>query len=705
MNVDDKGITVLLGSSGSGKSTLLNILSGQDKDFEGELYNEISLDYITQDFQLFENLSIMDNLLLISSDNERIRSYLNQFSLIEHANKKVKKCSNGQKKRVQFIRALLQSPGLLLCDEPTAALDHDNAELLMQQLKQISEHVQIFLVTHDIALAEKYADRILYMENGQIIKDEKLHDTELAEKGETRNNKNFSETLKAVILQLKSRPIDTVFMIFISFILSASLFACSQIFQNVDEQTQSKYIWDNGLNHIVTKIDDKNKVAAGLTSTVYEYVYENFDVYQDLDIQSAIQKISDIFAVEAFYDVYLYDNVSRTLTINEWQEESFKKGEDYFYSSQKSPYTKQPSYYPLLASQEQILKDYDVYVHREDKEEDAPVCSFIEINKQNDPVSYEYLKYEDIPEEKLSKCFTTFEKTYHLIYLDMVIDSFHPYELVKGKEIPLILGDMPQSFDEVIVDQKTANRIRYQYGFSSIEDMIGESIEVAIPISAMRFSTGEESPYSFSTIKIAGITPYQNPNQQQVFFLQGGVKETLLKDIVNEDANVSYTIVNFMLDMDGDVEKICDELNGIFPVDQNRFVSAGKLYNNQKDRAYMNPKNFILFSSLALFSMFMILMIRYALTRKQFVKERRILSVYGYSIRLESVLRVGLTTLTGGMIWFLTSSILINQFNEIAKRFNYESFMNFNMLSIFMMILIVYVLHLFIELLFGRKTS
>lgn len=136
LETENNGITILLGPSGCGKSTLLNILAGQDKDYEGALEITDNLDYITQDFRLFESMTIEENLLLVSDDKDRIHDLLIQFSLEEHAHKKIKKCSNGQKKRVQFIRALLQSPSLLLCDEPTAALDHENAELLMTQLKR-----------------------------------------------------------------------------------------------------------------------------------------------------------------------------------------------------------------------------------------------------------------------------------------------------------------------------------------------------------------------------------------------------------------------------------------------------------------------------------------------------------------------------------------------------------------------------------------
>ena len=125
LDLDTNGITVILGPSGCGKTTLMNIIAGRS-DYEGTIENVPEYDYLTQQFNLFEDMTVVDNLLLVSDDMNDIDHYLNEFSLVDQKNRKVKKLSNGQKKRVQFIRALLHKPGLLLCDEPTAALDHYN---------------------------------------------------------------------------------------------------------------------------------------------------------------------------------------------------------------------------------------------------------------------------------------------------------------------------------------------------------------------------------------------------------------------------------------------------------------------------------------------------------------------------------------------------------------------------------------------------
>ena len=86
--LNENGIIVLLGSSGSGKSTLLNIISGQDKDFTGQIEDLNKIDYITQEFNLFEDMSIMDNLLMACSDKQQILEYIHLFALEPHIYKK-----------------------------------------------------------------------------------------------------------------------------------------------------------------------------------------------------------------------------------------------------------------------------------------------------------------------------------------------------------------------------------------------------------------------------------------------------------------------------------------------------------------------------------------------------------------------------------------------------------------------------------------
>ena len=85
--------------------------------------------------------------------------------------------SLGQKKRVQFIKIELLNPDIILCDEVTAALDFDNATIVMNTLKELSKERIVIFVTHDLNLAHDYADRIIKIESAKIIDDQIIHNT------------------------------------------------------------------------------------------------------------------------------------------------------------------------------------------------------------------------------------------------------------------------------------------------------------------------------------------------------------------------------------------------------------------------------------------------------------------------------------------------------------------------------------------------
>lgn len=705
LEINHNGIIVLLGPSGSGKSTLLNILSGQDKIFEGILEITDNIDYITQNFRLFESMSIIDNLYLVSDDKEKIHELLIQFDLKDHAYKKIKKCSNGQKKRVQFIRALLQNPNVLLCDEPTAALDYDNADLLMTQLKSISNHVQIILVTHDIALAEKYADRIITIDNGRITDDKIIKQKEISH-NQTRNiHKNYIQTLNAVLLQLKSRKLETLFYLCVAFLLSAGLYVCTQIFNHVNEQSEMQYIWEKGYNQIITQIDKKNQIEGGETSPIYDYIYEDFDVYKDSDIERTINQIDEILAVEMFYDVYRYDNIARTLDINAWQEESFKKDEDWLASGKYSVYTKQPGYFPCLVSKDMIYEDF-IRTLQKRFEPNAlgktDVYRGSYINSQGEKIfNKDYHNMEEIQED-INYLFAEYEYRYIFIDENYLKFAFHPYEINNDKELPIIMGSMPKKNNEVVVDYKTAELIRYQYGFVTLEDMIDKEIEVSVPLAMARFMYGDDCQVVNSQLIVSGIVPYSNPEQRQIFFVKDGIKETLLKDIVNEDADLSYTVVNFLLDTDSDFQKVCEEINEIMPVDQNRFMMATNVTDDGKEiKNYQNPKLFIVYGILAITAILLILLIYLILNKKRIRKEKMILSIYGYSRAFESLVRLGILYLVAGTIWFITSSDIIGRLNQIAKSLHFDSMLDVDYFWMIIMLLTSYIIHYIFERILG----
>ena len=196
----NKGFIAVLGPSGSGKSTLLNILSGLDLGYEGQiklfgkdvkkqkmdsiLHTRLSkIGYVFQSFRLLESETALGNVLfpveaLYKEKRENLKrralDSLRFVAMEEKANQRVNLMSGGEKQRVAIARSLVANPSILLCDEPSGALDEANAHQVFDLLLDASISRLVIVVTHDEELAREYADRILTLEDGRLVKDETL---------------------------------------------------------------------------------------------------------------------------------------------------------------------------------------------------------------------------------------------------------------------------------------------------------------------------------------------------------------------------------------------------------------------------------------------------------------------------------------------------------------------------------------------------
>ncbi len=187
--------TVIMGNSGSGKSTLLYALSGMDKPSLGSIkykkeeisqYNNDKLaifrrkhcGFVFQQMYLNDTMSVMDNILisglLVSKDRKGLKKkaedMLHAVGLDEECYHKFpSQLSGGEAQRAAIVRALINSPEIVFADEPTGALNSQNATNVLDVLTQINEDGQsVLMVTHDIKTARR-ANRILYLKDGVII--------------------------------------------------------------------------------------------------------------------------------------------------------------------------------------------------------------------------------------------------------------------------------------------------------------------------------------------------------------------------------------------------------------------------------------------------------------------------------------------------------------------------------------------------------
>ena len=183
----NKGFICLVGESGSGKTTLLNIIGGLEqpdsgkvifngnniKNINSSFYSNQLVSFINQNYNLIDKYTVLENILL-PIELRRIRSpcnvnkILKMLSIYSLKNKKVVSLSGGEKQRVAIARCIVQNTRVILADEPTGALDSENAYSVMRILKNLSKQKLVIVVTHNTELANAFADSIIKIADGKI---------------------------------------------------------------------------------------------------------------------------------------------------------------------------------------------------------------------------------------------------------------------------------------------------------------------------------------------------------------------------------------------------------------------------------------------------------------------------------------------------------------------------------------------------------
>lgn len=191
-SVDKGEVCVLLGPSGSGKSTLLNIIGGIDCGDSGYVsingekmadmqermltrYRRKHLGYIFQMYNLIANLNVRENIEVgayLCDDPLDVDELLKTLGLYEHQHKLPNQLSGGQQQRTAIGRAIVKKPGILLCDEPTGALDYSTSKEILKLVEDVNRKYgnTVIMVTHNDAIKEM-ADRVIKLRDGKIRKD------------------------------------------------------------------------------------------------------------------------------------------------------------------------------------------------------------------------------------------------------------------------------------------------------------------------------------------------------------------------------------------------------------------------------------------------------------------------------------------------------------------------------------------------------
>lgn len=213
LEINKGDILAIIGPSGSGKSTLLRTINKLEKKTSGNIYfenkNIDELDVnklrekvgmVFQQFNLFSNMTIMENLLAAPLNTKKMKKaeaekkaleLLEKIGLSEKKNSYPKELSGGQKQRIAIIRALMMEPDLILFDEPTSALDPEMVKDVLDLMKDLAnEGMTMAIVSHEMEFAKQVSNKIIIMDDGEIV-EESQNPKEFFENPKEERSKEF----------------------------------------------------------------------------------------------------------------------------------------------------------------------------------------------------------------------------------------------------------------------------------------------------------------------------------------------------------------------------------------------------------------------------------------------------------------------------------------------------------------------------------
>ena len=342
IKLPDSGLIFIVGKSGSGKSSLLSIMEGFLKPTSGSVrfknddiydtkfdlekyYSEIGV--LFQDFNLFKEYTLKENLELISDDNNKINELLNKYGLDHVKNNKVFNLSGGEKQRCALIRALIKDPKIIFADEPTGALDNKNSELLMNDLYEISKEKLVVVVTHNEDFLTKYDSSFIRLEDGKI-KESNLKNIESKKEEQNDKKVNIKENfkllskkvtysnLKMSIFSLISLVFSYTFLIFsVCFKASFNNYSSSIInkYYSNDVFIASKTIESNNNSYlkVVKKEKPKNEEIYNLLND------ENIEYSLNPNLSYFLSPNTININEDSYKNITFYPSINKNLTNNE----------------------------------------------------------------------------------------------------------------------------------------------------------------------------------------------------------------------------------------------------------------------------------------------------------------------------------------------------------------------------------------------------
>lgn len=515
LKLNNNGLVCLLGPSGCGKTTILNAVGGLDKVRNGKIYidderitkrsikkidkiRNLKVGYIFQDYKLIDSLSVFDNVALVlkmigikdkDEIKKRVDYVLETLNIYRYRYRLASMLSGGERQRVAIARAIVKDPDIILADEPTGNLDSKNSLEIMNIIKCISKKRLVILVTHEVNLAKFYADRIIELEDGKVIKDYENQTKDFLDYRLENNiylkdikyHNDFNDKLNKIDVYNDNNNLDITLVV-----KNGNIYIKS----NSNEKIE---VIDSNSN--VNLIDDHYKKIDYDEVSKYEF---NFDKVINNNFKKKYSSICNLKSMitSGFKKISNYSPIKKFLLLG------------YMAASMFILFSIARMASAFVINDEDFVKSNNNYV--------SVAVGKIDEKKYNDILSVSGIKYAVIGDSLVS-----FKITYNTLLQnydvsDLLVGSISGLSLISDKD--LIYGEMPKNDYEAVVDIMSAKKLfdsenhAKSAGLESEKDLIGMNISVN----------------NVKDFKIVGITNLKSPSIY--------IKERLIVDVVNNNS-------------------------------------------------------------------------------------------------------------------------------------------------------------------------
>ena len=515
LKLNNNGLVCLLGPSGCGKTTILNAVGGLDKVRNGKIYidderitkrsikkidkiRNLKVGYIFQDYKLIDSLSVFDNVALVlkmigikdkDEIKKRVDYVLETLNIYRYRYRLASMLSGGERQRVAIARAIVKDPDIILADEPTGNLDSKNSLEIMNIIKCISKKRLVILVTHEVNLAKFYADRIIELEDGKVIKDYENQTKDFLDYRLENNiylkdikyHNDFNDKLNKIDVYNDNNNLDITLVV-----KNGNIYIKS----NSNEKIE---VIDSNSN--VNLIDDHYKKIDYDEVSKYEF---NFDKVINNNFKKKYSSICNLKSMitSGFKKISNYSPIKKFLLLG------------YMAASMFILFSIARMASAFVINDEDFVKSNNNYV--------SVAVGKIDEKKYNDILSISGIKYAVIGDSLVS-----FKITYNTLLQnydvsDLLVGSISGLSLISDKD--LIYGEMPKNDYEAVVDIMSAKKLfdsenhAKSAGLESEKDLIGMNISVN----------------NVKDFKIVGITNLKSPSIY--------IKERLIVDVVNNNS-------------------------------------------------------------------------------------------------------------------------------------------------------------------------